>query len=395
MNSTIINLKNECKDELEKRLIPFWNSLRDDELGGFYGFMDSDLNLDKKADKGVILHSRILWFYSTCYLKVGGEENLNNARHAYEFLTKFCVDNEKGGVYWLISHDGKPVDTMKHTYCQAFFVYALSAYYDASGDKNALELALKVFKTIEEKTADALSYREAFDRDWNVVDNDALSENGLNAIRTMNTILHLIEAYTELYRVSGDENVAKRLKFQLEFTLERIFDEKENKLFVFFDDEMNVMGDIHSYGHDIEATWLMDLACDVLGDENLSRKVNLMNEKIVKNISQIAFENNSLNNERENEKIDKSKIWWVQAEAVVGFVNGYLRYENSNYLDISKRIWEYIKENVIDKREGGEWHSRLDENDSPDMKKPMVEPWKCPYHNGRMCLMLIEFAEKL
>ena len=390
MNFSINKFKNELKNELINHIIPFWNSLRDNEYGGFYGYMDSDLTLDKNADKGVILHSRILWFYSTAYLKLGKAEYLENAHHAYDFLKYHCVDYEKGGVYWLMSYDGKPVDTMKHTYCQAFFVYALSAYYDACKKKEALTLAMQIFSTIEEKAADKLSYMESFDRDWNVVENDALSENGLNAVRTMNTILHLIEAYTELFRVSNDKKVSDRLEFLLQFTLDKIYDKNGKKLLVFFDDDMNVMGDIHSYGHDIEATWLMDIACDILKNNELKEKVSNMNRNIVENIANIAFENGSLNNERENKKIDKSKIWWVQAEAVVGFANGYSRYEDNRYLQVSGDIWNFIKNYVIDKRNGGEWHSRLDENGVPDSSKPMVEAWKCPYHNGRMCLMLID-----
>ena len=384
-----MSLADEVKNELINHIIPFWNSMRDDEKGGFYGFMSHDLKLDKNAPKGVILHSRILWFYSNCYLVLKDKQCLENARHCYEFMTKYCVDRENGGVYWLMNADGTISDSMKHTYCQAFFVYALASYYDASGDSGALKLAMEVFDTIEEKCTDDIAYLEAMSADWKLIPNDALSENGLMADKTMNTTLHLLEAYTELYRVHKDERVLSRIKFLIGLFLDKIFYAEEDRLLVFFDRELKVIGDIHSYGHDIEATWLLDRACEVIGDKELTEKVSAMNKRIVANIAKIAYENNSLNNERENEKINKIRVWWVQAEAVVGFLNGYQKYGIEKYREMSENIWGYIKEELIDKREGGEWISQIEEDKRPT-EKPVVDPWKCPYHNGRMCLEILK-----
>lgn len=383
-------LTDEIKNELVDHIEPFWSNLCDREKGGFYGFMDSSLTLDKNAPKGVILHSRILWFYSNMYLVLKNEAYLEKARHCYEFMAKNCVDNENGGCYWMVNADGSVNDSMKHTYCQAFFIYALSSYYDASKDKSALELALRIFETVEEKCTDEVAYLEALSREWEVIANDALSENGLMADKTMNTTLHLIEAYTELYRVCKDERVLKRLKFQLRLTLDKIYDKQGEKLLVFFDKNMDVIGDIHSYGHDIEATWLLDRAADIAEDKALSAEITAMNEKIVAKIADIAFKNGALNNERDKTEINTLRVWWVQAEGVVGFLNAFQRYNNPSYLEIAKSLWEYIKDSIIDKREGGEWYSQVFDNGAPDMKKPTVDPWKCPYHNGRMCLEVIK-----
>lgn len=384
-----MSLAEEVKNELVNHIIPFWNNLRDDEKGGFYGFMSHDLKLDKSAPKGVILHSRILWFYSNCYLTLKDEKCLENARHCYEFMTKYCVDRENGGVYWLMNADGTVNDSMKHTYCQAFFVYALASYYDASGDPGALKLAMEIFDTIEEKCTDDVAYLEAMSADWKLIPNDALSENGLMADKTMNTTLHLLEAYTELYRVNKDERVLSRIKFLIGLFLDKIFYAEEDRLLVFFDRELNVIGDIHSYGHDIEATWLLDRACEVIGDKELTEKVSAMNKRIVANIAKLAYENNSINNERENDKISRIRVWWVQAESVVGFLNGYQKYGVEKYREMSENIWGYIKAELIDKREGGEWLSQIEEDKRPTLK-PMVDPWKCPYHNGRMCLEVLK-----
>ncbi len=394
MKTELSQFKESIQNELENHILPFWNNLCDYEKGGFYGYVSGDtLQTDKNAPKGVILHSRILWFYSNFYLTLGNKDCLEKAKHCFEFLKNYCVDRENGGVYWMVNADGTVNDSMKHTYCMAFFIYAMSSYYDASKDKEALDLAMSVFNTIETKCTDDVAYLEAQSREFELVENDALSENGLMADKTMNTVLHLIEAYTELYRVSGDKKVLERLKFQLNLTYERIYDKEGSKLLVFFDKNMDVIGDIHSYGHDIEATWLLDRACDIIEDKEISEKISSMNKKIVENIASIAYEKGALNNERDKTEISKVHIWWVQAEGVVGFLNAYQRYNEPKYLEISETIWDYIKNNIVDKREGGEWHNLIDEKGNFDRTQAEADPWKCPYHNGRMCFEIIKRLE--
>ncbi|MBR1764823.1 MAG: AGE family epimerase/isomerase [Ruminococcus sp.] len=379
----------EVRNELENHIAPFWAALRDDENGGFYGYMSYGLELDKKADKGVILHSRILWFFSRCCMVLGEEKYKDLVFHAFEYVKNHCIDYENGGVYWMTDYKGAPSDTMKHTYNIAFAIYALSAYYRALGDKFALQLAYKLFDDIERNTLDEYGYREAFTIDWKLVPNDALSENGLMADKTMNTILHLIEAYTELYAADQNERVGERLRFLLGQMRDKVYDPETKALRVFFDTKLSVIGDIHSYGHDIEATWLMDLACDTLGDEELKKSFAEMDLTISRNIRSIALEDGALNNERENEKIDRKRVWWVQAESVVGFLNAYQHSGDEGFLDASRSVWEYIKSDIIDKRPGGEWYSEVSFEHIPHDYKEEVGPWKCPYHNGRMCLELI------
>lgn len=387
-------LVNECKKELTGRILPFWNKLRDDENGGFYGSMNNDLEVDKKADKGVILHSRILWFYSSCYRVFKDDYLLENAKHAYEFLKK-CVDKEQGGVYWMMTYDGKPADTMKHTYNQAFAIYALSTYYLASQDGSALKLAFELFDTVEEKCTDDIAYMEAFSKDWKLVPNDALSENGLMADKTMNTVLHLIEAYTVLFEASRDHRVEERLLFLLEITKTKIFNSEKNCLRVFFDRELNEIGDIHSYGHDIEASWLIDRACEVLGNTRVQAEWRFIDLRIARNIYEIAFENGAVNNERENDKIDKKRIWWVQAESVVGFINAFQNDGDTKYLDAAKTVFNWIITKQADKRKDSEWWGEVTFEGEPMQTVAMVNPWKCPYHNGRMCIEVINRSVSL
>ncbi len=255
----------EIKKHLVEHIIPFWEKLKDDTYGGYYGYMGYDLKLDKQCEKGCILNSRILWLFSSAYTLLKDEKLLKDATHAYDFMKKYCVDSEYGGIYWSVTYDGKPLDTTKHTYNQAFAIYALSAYYEASKDKEALKLAKKLFELIEENCKDDYGYLEAFDRKFEPVENDKLSENGV---------------------------------------------------------------------------------------------------------------------------VDTTRVWWVQAETVVGFVNAWQKTKDEKYLQAAKDVWDYIKNFVIDKRNGSEWYWSVDENKNP-IDKPIVEPWKCPYHNGRMCIEVI------
>lgn len=389
----------EIKDELLGHIIPFWNSLRDDEFGGWYGQVNKDLNVDKKGEKGVILHSRILWFYSNAYIALKDPALLDNAKHAYEFLTEKCYDKQYGGVYWAMNYDGTVLDDMKHSYCQAFFIYALSSYYRASGDKNALKTAYDVMELVEKHHADDVAYKEKLSRDWSKeLANDELSENGLMADKTMNTTLHLMEAYTELYLADKSPKVLERLKFQLDITYDKIFDKENDKLFVFFDRELNEIGDVYSYGHDIEATWLIDRAVDIIGDEENAAKFRDMNKRIVAHIAKTAYdkESGSLLNECDNGVVNRLRIWWVQAESVVGFLNAYQHgYGGHEYVDIAENIWSYIMNNIVDKRSGGEWIWAADDSGKPDPSRSVVDPWKCPYHNGRMCLEALRRLDQL
>ena len=225
----------EIKEHLTKNLIPFWKGLKDDSFGGFYGYLGYNLNLDKKAVKGCILNSRILWFFSNTYLLLREKSLLSDAEHAFRFLKDFCLDKEYGGVYWSLTYEGQPQDETKHTYNQAFAIYALSSYYDASGNSEALSLARELFSLVETKCTDEYGYLEAFTRKFQPEENDKLSENGVMAEKTMNTLLHVFEAYTELYRVTGDEAVGKQIRYILDIIADKVYNKELGRQEVFFD----------------------------------------------------------------------------------------------------------------------------------------------------------------
>ena len=380
----------EVKEHLLHTIIPFWKNLRDNEHGGYYGWLGYDLALDKKAVKGCILNSRITWFFANAYTLLKDESLLDEAKHGFAFMKDYCFDKENGGIYWSITYDGKPEDTTKHTYNQAFCIYALSSYYEASKDEEALAMAKELFHIIEEKCTDEVGYLEAFDREFHLIENDKLSENGVIADKTMNTLLHVFEAYTELYRVSKDAVVKKRLEWILDTIADKIYNPKLHRQEVFFDKNYNSILDLHSYGHDIETAWLLNRGVDVLGEEAYQKKMGPIIDDLTAQVYKVAFDGHSLANECEKGVVNTHRVWWVQAETVIGFLNGYQRNpEKKEYLEAAKSEWQFIKDYVIDKREGSEWFWEVDENGKPYPDRPIVEPWKCPYHNGRMCIEVI------
>lgn len=387
--------REEFKNHLVNDIIPFWKNLRDNEFGGYYGYMDYDLKTDKKAVKGCILNSRILWFFSNAYMVLRDTSLLDEAKHAYEFMKDHCLDKENGGIFWSMTYDGKPADTMKHTYNQAFAIYALSSYFDITHDSEALDYAYKIYNTIETKCKDEIGYLEALDINFNIISNEALSENGVMADRTMNTLLHVFEAYTELYRVTKDSKVEQKLIEIINTFADKVYNPSLNRQEVFFNNNWESIIDLHSYGHDIETAWLMDKGVDILGIPEIKEKMYPITKALTKKIYDVAFDGNSLANECEKGTVDERRIWWVQAESVLGFLNGYIRDNTkTEYLEAAEKQWKFIQEFVVDKREGSEWFWEVRKDGSPYEDRPIVEPWKCPYHNGRMCIEVMRRMNK-
>ncbi len=370
-------------------ILPFWMNLRDDEHGGYYGLMDFDLQVDKTAEKGCILNSRILWFFARAALATGRQDLKDHARHAYLFLKDHCLDREYGGVYWSLTYDGQPLDTTKHTYNQAFAIYALASYYRLTGETEALEAARQLFEIIESLCTDAEGYLEAFTRGWQPESNEKLSENGVLAAKTMNTLLHVFEGYAGLYEAAPDEKVGQAMRRILGIYADKVYAPDLHRQLVFFDEHYHSIIDLYSYGHDIESSWLIDWGCALLGDAGLSARIAAINSDLAQAILHKAYRGHSVINECERGKDDLTRVWWVQAEAVLGFVNEYQKSGRTEYAAAAADVWHYITEHVVDHRPGGEWFWCLDDNARPSDRRPIVEPWKCPYHNGRMCLELM------
>ena len=374
---------------LLERIIPFWQGLRDAECGGYYGYMSQALEVDRKAEKGCILNSRILWFFSEAAMLLGREDLRREADHAYAFLMEHCLDRRNGGVYWSLTHDGRVLDDTKHTYCQSFAVYGLASYYLLTGKGEALDTAYSLFDLMEAHCRDEEGYLEAFTADWHPESNEKLSENGVLAKRTMNTLLHIFESYANLYRCGREPRVAQAMGGCLDIYTQKVYDPALRRQRVFFDAHYNSIIDLYSYGHDIESSWLMDWGVGLLEDADLTARVEAIDSALAEAVRENAYRNHSLANECERGVVDETRVWWVQAEAVLGFVNQWEKTGDPACRDAAADILGFIQEKLVDKRPGSEWFWCLDAQGRPVPGKPIVEPWKCPYHNGRMCMELI------
>ena len=388
-------IKLTMKKEFNDHVIPFWKGMIDEEKGGYYGLVDYNLNLDKDAEKGCILNSRIMWFFSNAYMVLRDKSLLKYAEQSFQFFKTTFWDTEEGGVYWSVTADGKPLDETKHTYCQAFQIYGLASYYGATGDGTALNYAYQLFRIVEDKMRDEDGYLEAFDRRFLPASNEKLSENNVMAVRTMNTLLHIMEAYTELYRVLPDKEraatVRKKITDILDIFRNKIYAPEKQRLEVFFDKDYNSLIDLHSFGHDIEAAWLIDRTVDILGYKGTEYDMKDITDILTEKIYSYAYSGDSLPAEAENGKVLEDRIWWVQCEAIIGFINGYNK-DNSreDYLGAAYNIWEFTRKYIADERPGSEWFWGVNPDGSPMEDKEFVSPWKCPYHNGRMYLEILK-----
>ena len=383
------NLREECLAEVQNNILPYWrDKMVDHNNGGFFGRRDGFDRLDATADKGVILNTRILWTFSHAARHVS-EEYHGLATRAYQYLIDRFLDREKGGVYWMVDCKGFPTNTKKQVYAQAFAIYALSEYYLLSRDESSLKTAQEIFSCIEQTSFDPVEngYLEAFDRDWTLLADLRLSEKDANEKKTMNTHLHVLEAYTNLYRCWRDERLLRQLKNLIRLFTDNITG-RDYHFGLFFDEKWNVRSNEISYGHDIEGSWLLYEAAVVSEDEELINRTGKLAVSIVDVTIKEGLDNDGgLNNEAHNPARD----WWPQAEAMVGLVNAWQISGRTDYLDIAANVWTFIKEHIIDYR-NGEWFWGTDQFGKANVDEDKAGPWKCPYHNGRA---MLELAERL
>lgn len=387
-------LREEVKDELVNDILPFWmNRMTDREQGGFYGRIDGNNCLHPDAPKGAILNARILWTFSAAFRLLKKPEYLETATRAKRYLLDFFYDKQYGGIFWELNADGTPSDAKKQIYALGFAIYGLSEYARATGDCEALEYAVRLFEVIEKYSFDPVQngYVEALTREWQPIQDMRLSDKDENEKKTMNTHLHILEPYTNLYRVWKDERLEKQLRNLIKVFVTRILDAESGHLNLFFEEDWSNKYHIISYGHDIEASWLIHEAALALGDQGLLAEI----EPVIVKIAQAADE--GLNRDGsmiyenfvDKQKVDRELHWWVQAENVVGHINLYQYFHDEDALRKALKCWQFIKENLID-GEGGEWYWSRYADGTVNRKDDKAGFWKCPYHNGRMCMEIIE-----
>ncbi|WP_166333060.1 AGE family epimerase/isomerase [Sphingobacterium chungjuense] len=387
----------EIEQELY-RILAYWETQAvDDRHGGFLGRRDQSDAIVPFMPKGSVLNSRILWTFSAAYAYTNNPLHYDLAQRAYRYIKTFFFDKEFGGIYWSVDYRGQPLDTKKQTYALSFALYGFSEYYKINNDEEVLELCVQLFNTIEQHSFDRdnSGYFEAFSRDWQEIDDLRLSEKDANEKKTMNTHLHVIEAYTNLYRIWQNADLKSQIKNLLGDFQNHIIDPDSGHLKLFMNERWESKDMIYSYGHDIEASWLLLEAAQVIRDKELITSF----EKVAINLAEAArdgideygavmYENNL-----SKSHFVQEKHWWVQAEALVGFVNAWEVSQQHKYLDIAQRVWTFTHSYIID-YEHGEWHWGRDAALNIMAGEDKVGFWKCPYHNARACMEVLQRMKK-
>ncbi len=388
---TTSQFKSEVSRELTGNILPFWENLMSDPCGGFFGRRDGNNTLISDAPKGLILNARILWTFSASYRIFHNEKYLSAATRAKDYILQRFIDKESGGAFWSLDANGCPLDTKKQFYAIAFTIYGLAEYNRATRDEESLDTAVALYRCIEEHSFDNDSngYIEACTRDWRPIEDMRLSDKDQNDAKTMNTHLHILEAYTCLFRVWKDSGLEEKLRNLIVLFANRITG-PDGHLQLFFDEKWQLNGHIQSFGHDIECSWLLWEAACVLGDEALKQRIRPVCSRIAEAGMEgftpeggMIYEWNITAGEKH-----LNRDWWVQAETVVGCFYQWELTGDGKWLDAAEAEWEFIKKHII--APDGEWYWGLLADGSVNTADDRAGFWKCPYHNGRMCMELIE-----
>lgn len=386
-------LRQDVLLELEENILPYWLKKMQDPRGGFFGHRDGYDILHPEAQKGAVMNARILWSFSAAYRLLGKPEYLDAATRAKREIIDRFYDKEFGGIFWSVDHEGKPLDMKKQFYALGFAIYGLSEYARALGDEEALEYAVKLFHDIESHSRDREKggYVEALNRDWSPIADMRLSDKDLNATKSMNTHLHIIEPYTNLLRIWNSEELKEATVSLLHLFLDKIvMTDRRGHLALFFDDDWNELNPgIISYGHDIEASWLLLETAEVLGNKDIFEKTC----GVVAKIADASLEGRCADGSMIYEsfpdgRVDADRHWWVQAESVIGQLYMYLFHGRGDMLHDVYESWKYIQDHLID-RDCGEWFWSIRDG-KPIRSEDKAGFWKCPYHNSRMCMEIIQ-----
>ncbi|MCX2836605.1 AGE family epimerase/isomerase [Salinimicrobium sp. MT39] len=394
MTNSTSQLKAELSAELENILM-YWKEFSIDEKnGGFVGQRDHWNKEVVGASKGVILNTRILWTFSAVANQKGEKfgDLRSLADRAYGYLKKAFRDDIFEGVYWELDALGKPLNKRKQIYAQAFAIYALSEYYILSGAEDAKNWAVELFELVEQhaRKKEFNGYLEAFQENWSPIEDMRLSEKDKNSAKTMNTHLHVLEAYTTLYKITKSEAVKEALDNLIELFLQKFYDPKNQHFQLFFDNQWNREGNVISYGHDIEAIWLMIEAAKASGNEDLIKRTQDIAVPVAETfLKEAHVQKQGVINEKDLDsgKTDLDRHWWPHAEAMVGLEYAYQISGEEKFKDAIFDIWTFTQKHIID-HQNGEWFFRIDKNLQPYTQEDKLGMWKCPYHNSRACLIL-------
>jgi len=392
--------------EATENILPF--SVRyvlDQEQGGFYGHVANDGRAEREAPKGLVQHGRMLWTFAHAGRILVNPEYWPIALHAYSALIDWFQDREHGGFFWTVDHRGRPLDTHKFTYGQAFVLYGLAEQQRAGGGRRCLEQAIELYHLIEERCRDPQGggYCEVRRRDWSPAPDRHLDPTPLPVARGMNTHLHLLEAYASLLRAWDDAGLLRALRDGLRASLralihtllDHVLDPQTHHLALYFDRDWRPLSGEVSYGHDIEASWLLVEAAEALGEpELLARTCEAALQIAYAVLQQGLGADGGLFDEGDpREAAGRDRCWWPQAEAMVGFLNAYQLNGDRRFLEASLASWAFARKYLSDRRHG-EWFHSVDAAGRP-VDREKAGPWKTPYHNTRACLEILARTQKM
>jgi cellobiose epimerase len=390
----------QAAEQLFGHILPFWcGPALDQDKGGWMAWLSNDLKPDRSQPKGLIINTRILWVFSAAYRTQPKPLYRDMARRAYDYVLNHFWDKQHGGAFWRLHDDGRVMDDSKKIYGQAFCIYALSEYHRAFGDAGSLAPAQEVFDLIERHAHDPKfgGYLEVCRRDWSAAGPEArLSDKDMNEKKSMNNHLHVLEAFTNLHRVWPAPLVTERLRELIGLFLDRILDARTLHLHHFFDEQWKVRSDTYTFGHDIEATWLLCEAAEELEDEALLKRVRPVAAQMAAvTLEQGLGEGGALCYEGKDGKIiDPGRESWPQAEAAIGFLNAYQITRDEKFFAAAHQVWDFIEKNIVD-RVNGEWFWRINPDGRVDQKLPKVSEWKGPYHGSRACMEIMQRLKQI
>ncbi|MEZ5107181.1 MAG: AGE family epimerase/isomerase [Draconibacterium sp.] len=393
----LLKLKKEFENELTDNILNFWvKEVYDINRRTFFGRITNEGKKFPEAPLSAVFTTRIMWTFSAAYRIYPTAIYKKMADEAFRILMETFWDNENGGIYWSVYPDGKPQDTKKQFYAEAFFIYALSEYYLAFADEHAKQIAVSMFMLMEKYAYDPEfgGYFEAKTADWKETDDQRLSPKEMNVKKSMNTSLHILEGFTNLYRIWKDDTLKKQLHGMIRIFLDKIINHETSHFQLFFEKDWMVKSEIDSYGHDIEGSWLLFEAAEVLGDEKIIDEVKAVSIKMADVTAKEGFDKSGgLCYEKAEGHLQEQFDWWPQAESVVGFFNTWQITKEDKYFDLSKRSWLFIQEYIIDKK-NGEWFWGVNKQ-LETISTDKINGWKAPYHNGRMCMEMIRRIDHL
>ncbi|HTE23176.1 AGE family epimerase/isomerase [Flavitalea sp.] len=380
----------EVKTELDSILGYWMKNMPDEQYGGYIGRIKDDNSRDIKSEKGSVLNSRILWTFSAAYNHTGEGQYLEYADRAYRYFVEHFIDQVYGGVYWTLDQNGSPADSKKQIYAQAFAIYGLSEYYKCDPLPEILSAAINIFQLIENHSFDKEhgGYIEDFGRDWNQVNELSLGDKDPNKKKSMNTHLHLVEAYANLLMVWPDEKLRICLVQLMNNFADHIINKETGHLNLFFDEEWNLKSSVVSFGHDVEAAWLLQEAAHFTGEEDLVEKFQQVSISLATAAARGLDDDGGLWYEKDGDHLVREKHWWPQAEAMVGFFNTWQITNDDSFFERSLGSWRFVKTNLLDSH-AGEWHWGVDEQNQPMIGQDKAGIWKCPYRNGRACMEIL------